>query len=112
MQYWEETNDDSFMDLKCNFDFRCPFHGEESVMVIHDSKLFKFELDKDSGRDMSHAIDVVVRCPDCGYIDVYGVAVSNEHYGRIYERIERYIDVLIKEAKQRESDESPVVATN
>ena len=110
--YWSETNDDSFMDLQCNFDFTCPFHGEGSTMVLHDSKLFKFNLDKDKERDLSHAIDVVVRCPDCGYIDIYGVAVSDEHYGRIYERIERYINVLIQEAKQRKIDESPAVATN
>jgi len=112
MQYWEETTDDSFMDLRCNFPIICPFHGEKTVMKLSDSKLFKFFLQADTSRDESHAIDVVCRCPDCGYMDIYGVAVSDEHYWRIYERIKDYITDVIEEAKQGAGDESPAVEPN
>ena len=108
-EYWEETNDDSFMDLQCNFPLYCPFHGESTIMKLSDSKIFKFFLDADTTRDESHAIDVVVKCPDCGYQDIYGVAVSDKHYWRVYERIKKYIAELVEEAKLGESDKSPVV---
>ena len=84
MQYWDEDKDPEItMGLRCNFPITCPFHGGKTIMGIHDAKVFKFFLDKEQLRPESHAIDVVMVCPECGYIEIYGVAVTDDHYWRV-----------------------------
>lgn len=87
MSYWDEDSE-SWMGLKANFQPMCLFgHGE---MALHSAKLLNFSLEQDPEKRTSHAIDVVMRCPYCGYLDIFGVAIDRAHWERTRDKIEEY----------------------
>ncbi len=85
MNYWTEGDWDSKLGVTCNFDPTCPFHPK-TRMLVNDCKLLTFSLRMDSNWD-SHALDVVFMCPICGYHDIFGVAISDEHHRRVVKMV-------------------------
>lgn len=84
---------ENMLGLQGNFIPYCPFHDDKpTVMTVNDCKALNFSLDqKPDHQDWgSHAIDVVLYCPYCGYVDIFGVAISAEHHKKIREMVERH----------------------
>ena len=79
------VSDDTYMGLVAEFIPMCPYHEEEEMKFV-ESKLLKFALEYEGDPD-SHAVDVVVMCPECGYTDVFGVAISKEHWDKVQGKI-------------------------
>lgn len=77
MTHWKEGDWDSVVGLTADFIPMCPFHTK-TQMFVNDCKALNFSLRHDKNYD-SCAVDVVMACPTCGYIDIYGVAISREH---------------------------------
>ena len=62
-------------------------------MDLFDMKLLKFAFDDtESTERSSNAIDVVMFCPECGFADTFGVAVSAKHGKRMRETIIKGIE--------------------
>ena len=75
MRLWKE-DPETFTGLQGLFAPKC-----KHCDVIGDfyvAKVTKFPLHNGFG----HHIDIEMRCPECGYWWVYGVAISEEHYER------------------------------
>jgi len=64
------------MGLRCKIHPKCFFCG--SKFDLFSTKLIDFPLN--SGSSRGHAIDVVFMCPQCGYLDVFGVAIDKGHF--------------------------------
>ena len=86
MTYWKEGDFDSRMGITGTFRNECSFHPGVGMIVKH-CNVQAFSLRQDDNWD-SRAVDVVFTCPECGYIDVFGVAISLEHYDKIQARLE------------------------
>jgi len=113
---WAEDDDPScFMGLKTTHQFTCLFCNAD--MQVHDVKLMEFSLRGDERKD-SHAIDVVLWCSRCGYIDIYGVAVSEEHWARakskILELMEKneYVYLISKETIKEAVEKASALREN
>lgn len=76
MSVWEE-DELSYSGLKCNFHPHCIWC--DIPMKLFDIKLLHFPTNDGTPNWNSNAIDVVMYCPECGYIDVFGVAISAKH---------------------------------
>lgn len=85
MTYWDEA--DTFMGLSCHFPMKCPMC--QDTMNLDNAKLFKFFLP--NVKRESYAIDVVMGCPSCGMTDIFGVAISQEHYIKTFKKIKGYL---------------------
>jgi poly(3-hydroxyalkanoate) synthetase len=66
-------------------------------MISFDIKLLNFSI-LDSGEKNSYAIDVTTICHECGYHDIFGVAVSKEHGLDARERAKDYIKEMTGES--------------
>jgi len=91
MPVWEE-DPETFMGLKCNFHPHCIFC--KAPMELFDTKLLNFSLNDGTPDRNSHAIDVVVYCPECGLRTIFGVAISPEH-------AKKTLDNILELAKER-----------
>jgi len=76
MSVWEEDST-TFSGLKCNFHPSCPWC--KLPMELFDIKLLNFSTDDGTPDKNSNAIDVVMYCSECGYIDIFGVAINAKH---------------------------------
>jgi hypothetical protein len=56
-------------------------------MGLIRAKPHTFLLDADEEEKRSYAIDVEMQCPWCGFWDVFGVAITKEHFFRVIEKI-------------------------
>lgn len=89
MSVWSESKD-SYSGLQCNFKPHCIWC--DLPMKLFDIKLLKFSIPDGTEDKNSNAIDVVMWCEECGFTDVFGVAVSPEHRQRIEDKILKGID--------------------
>jgi uncharacterized Zn finger protein len=80
--HWHD-DDTALLGLKCDFHPRCKFCDTE--LKVFSTGLLDFALDKSKKKDRSHALDVNFMCPNCGYLDIFGVAISEKHWARILE---------------------------
>lgn len=71
--------------LVCLFVPKCMHCGTN--MEYWSSELRKFEINDDTDKKNSHALDIVMWCPECGHINLFGVAISKEHYEFIQRRL-------------------------
>lgn len=86
-KYWVEGEfEKSKLGMTAKFAPTCPFHPR-TLMYIKDCKLLNFSLRDDDVLD-SNALDVVLGCPECGYIDIFGIAVSKEYRAQVREMVE------------------------
>lgn len=89
MSVWQE-DETTYSGLKCNFHPHCIWCN--LPMELFDIKLLDFPLDSTKSKEHnSHAIDVVMYCPGCGYNDVFGVAVDTKHWQGMKEKIDKGI---------------------
>lgn len=78
----------TFAGLEADFAPTCPYCGGylEAVAV----KLLNFQLNEpawwERGEKRAHAIDVECWCPECGYWEPYGVAVSEDHWNAVQKK--------------------------
>lgn len=89
MSVWGEDKL-SYSELRCNFHPRCIWC--DVPMELFDIKLLHFSTGDGTPDLNSNAIDVVMYCTKCGYIDVFGVAVSAEHGKRMKNKLLRGIE--------------------
>ena len=79
--HWK-TCDDTTLGLEADFEPECVFCGAE--MVTLTTMVLGFSLDLKKLDDInSHAVDVTVVCPGCGWSEVFGVAIDKEHCERL-----------------------------
>ena len=71
--------------LKCLFTPQCKFC--DVGMQFWSVTPQKFAINDGTKEKKSHAMDIVIWCPECGYINIFGVAVSKEHYEFIQRRL-------------------------
>lgn len=71
--------------LVCKFTPKCEFC--DVAMEFWSAKPAKFAINDGTNEKNSHALDVIMWCPECGYISLFGVAISKEHYDFIQRRI-------------------------
>jgi len=71
--------------LMCLFQPICEFDGAKMELGMY--KPLEFGINDGSKKKNAHAVDVVMICPECGFKDVFGVAVSKAHY----DSIQKYI---------------------
>ncbi len=87
MKYWEDGDfKGSKLGMTAKFVPTCPFHTNIG-MILKNCKALHFSLRGDDDWD-SHALDVVMTCPECGYIDLFGVAISEEYHTKITEMVD------------------------
>jgi len=83
-----QKNGDIMLDCSevvyCEF---CLNTGFVTQMELFIMKFLNFDLDPKGTEMTSHAIDVEMRCPACGFHEVFGVAVSKEEYDRAIQTI-------------------------
>lgn len=100
---WEEVPD-TFSGLQCNFVIRCPMCRTETPMTLFDIKNLNFNVGdlkpiQDSEefllhpkRTSSHAVDVAMMCMECGYHDIFGVAIGYDHSVRNWQNVASEIE--------------------
>jgi hypothetical protein len=71
--------------LKCLFTPQCKFC--HVGMEYWQSVPQRFSINDGTGETNSHALDVLMWCPKCGHLNLFGVAVSKEHYEFIQRRV-------------------------
>jgi len=88
-KYWEaDTSMGSLLGIVSKFVPLCPFHPKIGMYVIN-CKVFNFSLRNDENLD-SHAIDVALSCPECGYLEVFGVPITQKHYTKVVDTVREY----------------------
>ena len=92
-------DEDVTTGLKCLFTPQCRFCN--TGMEFWEAVPQNFEINDGTGEKNSHALDVTTWCPKCGHMNLFGVAVSKEHYEFIQRRInflpKKYVHVSKKE---------------
>ena len=78
-------DEDVTTGLKCLFTPQCR-HCHVS-MEFWAGKPLNFEINDGTGERNSYALDVTMWCPECGYLDLFGVPISKEHYEFIQKRL-------------------------
>jgi len=71
--------------LACLFQLLCKFDGTPMALGLY--KPTKFAINDGTNEKNSHAIDVTLICPKCGFKEMYGVAISKKHYDDLQEWI-------------------------
>ena len=71
--------------LKCLFTPQCAFC--DIGMQFWSVTPQKFSINDGTKEKKSHAMDIVLWCPECGHINLFGVAVSGDHYEYIQRRL-------------------------
>ena len=89
MSVWEE-DDSAYSGLKCNFRPHCPWCN--IPMSLFDIKSLHFSIPDGKPGANSNAIDVVMRCPECGYYDIFGVAVKDKHREALRQKVDKGIE--------------------
>ena len=85
----EDDAENCLFGLKSDHDFKCLFCGGD--MIVHNAKLMEFTIPGGDEKG-SKAIDVVLTCRGCGYIDIFGVAVSEEHWAKTKGKILKHLE--------------------
>lgn len=67
--------------LEADSQLYCLNHPRKKVKLdILTAKLLQFPMTYDNEKKMSNAVDLWLRCPYCGAMELWGVAVSNEQW--------------------------------
>jgi len=83
MSMWVESDSMGSMFLKPIFTPECVICGGKMKRIVAKPVVFGL-WDKDkTGNGDAHAIDTDFWCPEDGYVEQFGVAVSEEHYNKI-----------------------------
>ena len=102
---WEE-DPTAKMGLRCKIHPRCYFC--DTPLQVFTTGLLDFALEREKQDKRSHAIDVDFMCPNCGYLDVFGVAITEAHWGRILQMLAEMTDkkeaVFMKDATYYKGD--------
>ena len=54
----------------------CPFHGGASLAPTNGG-VRVFPLNRGGVQKQGQAFDLSVRCPECGYVELFGIALSD-----------------------------------
>ena len=83
---WRVEDNGTWAQLEADFQPMCRFRG--IPLVCTNIKLFKFPLNEpaywERGEINGHAVDVDTRCPQCGLNKMFGVAVEEEHWFKLF----------------------------
>ena len=92
-------DESSTTGLRCLFTPQCRFCNVG--MEFWNAIPRNFAINDGTGKKNAHAVDILTWCPECGSIDLFGVAVSKEHYEFIQRRLrflpKKYIPMPKKE---------------
>ena len=80
-------DDTTISGLQCLFQPKCYFDGSDMKMWLY--KPARFRINDGDDEPKSHAIDFILVCPECGNKEMFGVAISKEHYEHIQKWIKR-----------------------
>ena len=105
MGHWH-PDDTAKFGLRCDFHPKCFFCS--TPLTVFTTGLLDFALDPESQDERSHALDVNFMCSGCGYIDVFGVAINEEHWLKIIDLLKEVVDAsegaYMKDAKYYQQD--------
>ena len=75
--------DDSYdeVEIVCNMVPKCLFC--DVPMEVWNIKKLNFDIIRGSGDKSGHAMDIEVVCPECHLEDIFGVALSEDEYGKV-----------------------------
>ena len=93
-------DEDVTTGLQCLFTPKC-IHCDVA-MEFWSAKMAKFAINDGTDEKNSHACDILMWCPQCGYINLFGVAVSKEHYEFVQRRL-KYLPHKIIDPQKREN---------
>lgn len=70
-------------ELTCSFKPSCLFCGEK--MTLENTTMYKVQMTGQNDPDpQGRAIDIIVKCHACGYIEAFGVALSQDEAAKIH----------------------------
>ena len=79
--HWK-TCDDTILGLEADFEPECVFCSAK--MEDLSSLVSNFATDSKHLDDYcGYAVDVLVVCPSCGWVEMFGVAIDKEHHKRL-----------------------------
>ena len=78
-------DESSTTGLRCLFTPQCRFCNVG--MEFWNAVPQRFAINDGTGKKNAHAVDILTRCPKCGNTDLFGVAISKEHYEHIQRRL-------------------------
>jgi len=78
-------DEDATFGLMCLFTPQCRFCDVGMEFWLATPQ--KFAINDGTDKKNSHAVDIMMWCPECGHINLFGVAVSKEHYEFIQRRL-------------------------
>ncbi len=61
--------------MGCSFIPACVFHAKTPLQLTNSSMIVFPVVDGHGAKTPGHAMDVTMRCPDCGYQEMFGVAL-------------------------------------
>jgi len=64
------------IEINCSFQPRCAFH-KDVLLELRGINPIMFPIYDNGHRTLAHAVDVSMTCPECGYAELFGVAVSD-----------------------------------
>ena len=70
---------DSVIGLDVVEDLKCEYKGCNGTLVWWGAKFLKFSLNE-SKTEFGHACDIIMICPECGLLHVFGHPISSEHW--------------------------------
>ena len=80
---WTVEKRNGQVHITCGFAPQCEMcqnMGFGVQMAMFLIKFLKFDLNPEGNNPTSHALDMEMRCPACGFHEVFGVAVSKEEF--------------------------------
>ncbi len=70
-------------EISCNFTPHCAFHGGDTRLLPMQLQPIMFPVYGGADISLGHAVDFHVKCPDCGYREIFGVAVSEAEFDEL-----------------------------
>jgi len=82
MGAWEFTSG-LLPELACSFKPTCLFCGAK--LGVTKASMYHVQMSGQNDPDpQGRALDVNVRCPECGYVEVFGVAITQDEARQIH----------------------------
>jgi len=70
-------------ELSCSLAPSCIFCGGK--MIMHEAVMYNIQLSGQCNPDpQSRAIDAILKCSECGYLECFGVALTQEEAKKIH----------------------------
>ena len=99
---WEE-DEKYFLGFKSLFTPKCMICGTN--MTLWKVYAQNFAINDGTDEKNSHALDIVLWCPECALTNIFGLAFSKEQYELIAERLK---DLDSKQNEQGQAEQSVV----